>query len=304
MRPGGAQGKRAEEADPRLQRENQLRAVLVAAAFQDDVVESRLDREHDARILRLDRLFHVAQAGAETPDLLVRTAFGEELHGKPFQGTPDFVTRRASAALTDATVRPLCGAVVARPDCFDAPASASRTELGSSTEASESARLMYLLSIASATRSVRIGNAYFVPDRLSVETLVAAQRRGVRVEIIVPGRYSDAAVVRRASRSRWGPLLEAGVSIYEYRPTMYHTKVMIVDDVWASVGSTNFDSRSFRLNDEANLNILDPGFAREQAAVFEEDRARSTPITLAMWNSRPRSEKIKGRLAGLLRLQL
>jgi cardiolipin synthase A/B len=174
----------------------------------------------------------------------------------------------------------------------------------SSTEASESARLMYLLSIASASRSVRIANAYFVPDRLSVETLVAAQRRGVRVEIIVPGRHTDAAVVRRASRSRWGPLLEAGVSIYEYRPTMYHTKVMIVDDVWASVGSTNFDSRSFRLNDEANLNILDPGFAREQAAVFEEDRARSALITLAMWNSRARSEKLKGRLAGLLRLQL
>jgi cardiolipin synthase len=174
----------------------------------------------------------------------------------------------------------------------------------SSTEASESARLMYLLSIASASRSVRIGNAYFVPDRLSVETLVAAQRRGVRVEIIVPGRHSDAAVVRRASRSRWGPLLEAGVSIYEYRPTMYHTKVMIVDEVWASVGSTNFDSRSFRLNDEANLNILDAGFAREQAAAFEEDRARSTLITLAMWNRRPRSEKLKGDLAGLLRLQL
>jgi cardiolipin synthase len=174
----------------------------------------------------------------------------------------------------------------------------------SSTEASESARLMYLLSIASASRSVRIGNAYFVPDRLSVETLVAAQRRGVRVEIIVPGRYSDAAVVRRASRSRWGPLLEAGVSIYEYRPTMYHTKVMIVDEVWASVGSTNFDSRSFRLNDEANLNILDAGFAREQAAAFEEDRARSTLITLAMWSRRPRSEKLKGGLAGLLRLQL
>jgi cardiolipin synthase len=174
----------------------------------------------------------------------------------------------------------------------------------SATEASESARLMYLLSIASATRSVRIGNAYFVPDRLSVETLVAAQRRGVGVEIIVPGRHSDAAVVRRASRSRWGPLLEAGVSIYEYRPTMYHTKVMIVDDVWTSVGSTNFDSRSFRLNDEANLNVLDPGFAREQAAVFEEDRARSTRITLDMWNSRPRSEKFKGGLAGLLRLQL
>ena len=174
----------------------------------------------------------------------------------------------------------------------------------SSSEASESARLMYLLSIASASRSVRIANAYFVPDGLSVATLAAAQRRGVRVEIIVPGRHTDAVIVRKASRSRWGPLLEAGVAIYEYQPTMYHTKVMIVDDVWTSVGSTNFDSRSFRLNDEANLNILDADFARGQAAVFEEDRARSTRITLEMWRNRPLREKIKGWLAGLLRLQL
>ena len=81
------------------------------------------------------------------------------------------------------------------------------------------------------------------------------------------GRYIDFKVVRKASRSRWGPLLEAGIAIYEFQPTMYHTKVMIVDDLWVSVGSTNFDSRSFQLNDEANLNVLDPEFAAELAAV-------------------------------------
>src|SRR6185503_18770981 len=135
----------------------------------------------------------------------------------------------------------------------------------SANEASESVRLMYLLSITSAVRSVRIANAYFVPDSLSVASLVSAQRRGVRVEIIVPGRHTDATVVRKASRSRWGDLLEAGIALYEYQPTMYHTKVMVVDDLWTSVGSTNFDNRSFRLNDEANLNILDAQFALEQA---------------------------------------
>ena len=92
----------------------------------------------------------------------------------------------------------------------------------SASEASESVRLMYLLSIASAVKSVRIANAYFVPDSLTVATLVAAQRRGVRVEIIVPGRHTDATVVRKASRARWGDLLEAGIAIYEYQPTMYH----------------------------------------------------------------------------------
>ena len=142
------------------------------------------------------------------------------------------------------------------------------------------------------------------PTGLSVDTLVAAQRRGVRVEIIVPGRHTDATVVRNASRSRWGALLDAGVRIYEYEPTMYHTKVMVVDDVWTSVGSTNFDNRSFRLNDEANLNILDPDFARGQAVQFESDKAVSREMTVERWRRRPWRERAAERVAGLLRSQL
>ena len=171
-------------------------------------------------------------------------------------------------------------------------------------EASESVRLMYLLSIASAVKSVRIANAYFVPDDLAVATMVGAQRRGVQVEIIVPGRHIDAKVVRRASRSRWEPLLQAGVAIYEYQPTMYHTKVMVVDDLLTSVGSTNFDNRSFRLNDEANLNVLDAEFAAIQAGWFEEDKKRSEQLTLEAWRSRPWQERALEWLGGLLRLQL
>jgi cardiolipin synthase len=174
----------------------------------------------------------------------------------------------------------------------------------SASEASESVRLMYLLSITSAVKSVRIANAYFVPDSLTVATLVAAQRRGVRVEIIVPGRQTDAMVVRKASRSRWADLLEAGIAIYEYQPTMYHTKVMVVDDLWTSVGSTNFDNRSFRLNDEANLNILDAEFALGQARLFEADKARSKEMTLDRWRGRPWHQRAADWLAGLLRLQL
>ncbi len=174
----------------------------------------------------------------------------------------------------------------------------------SADDASESVRLMYLLSIASATKSVRIANAYFVPDALAVSSLVAAQRRGVRVEIIVPSSRTDAKVVRRASRSLWGPLLEAGIAIHEYQPTMYHVKVVVVDDVWTSVGSTNFDNRSFRLNDEANLNVLDAEFAAGQAAQFEADKARARRITLEEWRGRPWRERAVERLASLLRLQL
>ncbi len=174
----------------------------------------------------------------------------------------------------------------------------------SSTEGSESVRLMYLLSIASARSRILISNSYFVPDDLSVETLVAARKRGVDVQIIVPGGNIDTEITRKASRSRWGKLLEAGVGIYEYQPTMYHCKVMIVDGLWVTVGSTNFDSRSFRLNDEANLNIHDARFAQRQTEIFEADRRAAREITFQEWSSRPWQEKLMERAAGLLRSQL
>ena len=165
-------------------------------------------------------------------------------------------------------------------------------------------RLMFLLAIASASRRVLIANSYFVPDQTTVEMLVAARRRGVEVEIVVPGPILDAQVVRRASRAMWGPMLEAGVRIYEYQPTMYHTKLMVVDDVWVSVGSTNFDDRSFRLNQEANLNVLDRDFGGEQARVFVDDRARSRRVTLEEWRHRSLWERVQERFAGVMRKQL
>jgi cardiolipin synthase len=171
-------------------------------------------------------------------------------------------------------------------------------------EGSESVRLMYLLSIASARESIHIAAAYFVPDNLAVATLVAARTRGVAVEIIVPGPLVDTETTRRASRARWGPLLEAGVTIYEYQPTMFHCKVMVVDGVWTSVGSTNFDNRSFRLNDEANLNVYDKAFASALLEDFARDRSRSRKITLAAWKSRPWYEKLVEHTAALLRSQL
>ncbi|HEX5575760.1 MAG TPA: phospholipase D-like domain-containing protein, partial [Gemmatimonadales bacterium] len=128
------------------------------------------------------------------------------------------------------------GALLDGPDYFPAldsmgsqVAQAMRSSPG---EGFESLRLMYLLAIASATRSILIANSYFVPNSLAVSMLVDARRRGVDVQIIVPGPILDAQIVRRASRAKWGPLLEAGVKIYEYQPTMYHTKVMVVDDCW------------------------------------------------------------------------
>jgi cardiolipin synthase len=110
--------------------------------------------------------------------------------------------------------------------------------------------------------------------------------------------------VRKASKALWGELLQAGAEIYEYQPTMYHCKVMIVDGFLTSVGSTNFDDRSFRLNDEANLNIYDAAFAARQTETFEDDLAHSRRVTYAAWQNRPWTEKALERLASVLRVQL
>jgi cardiolipin synthase len=168
----------------------------------------------------------------------------------------------------------------------------------------ESMQLMYLLSIAAARGSLRLSAAYFVPDDTEVRTLVAAARRGVRVQIIMPGRHIDSEIVRRASRASWGELLRAGAELYEYQPTMYHCKVMIVDDRWVSVGSTNFDTRSFSTNDEVNLNVYDRDFALAQARIFDDDLRRSRRVSLEEWQRRPLAEKLWEQAMGLLSSQL
>jgi len=169
---------------------------------------------------------------------------------------------------------------------------------------SESMQLMYLLMIAAAEHSIELSSSYFVPDALSRDTMVAALRRGVRLRIITPGPHIDSETVRRASRALWGDLLEAGAEIYEYQPTMFHCKVLVADGLIASVGSTNFDDRSFRLNDEASLNIYDAGFAMQQVAVFERDLKLSRRISVEEWRNRPLTEKLWEHAAALLGPQI
>jgi cardiolipin synthase len=174
----------------------------------------------------------------------------------------------------------------------------------SPTGGSESMQLMYLFSIAAAVRSIDLSAAYFVPDALTRAALLEAVKRGVKLRIIVPGEHMDAETVKSASRAQWGPLLQAGALIAEYQPTMFHCKLLIVDGLLVSMGSTNFDNRSFRLNDEATLNLLDAAFAAEQTAVFERDLARSRPVSLAAWAERPLREKAGDWLSSLLSSQL
>jgi len=169
---------------------------------------------------------------------------------------------------------------------------------------SESMHLMYLLSIAAATKTIDLSSAYFVPDELTVSALVAAMKRGVRLRIITPGPIIDSQTVRGASRASWGPLLQAGAEISEYQPTMFHCKVFTVDGLLVSVGSTNFDNRSFRLNDEANLNIYDEEFAAAQTVQFEADLKQSRRLSLEAWQARPLAEKAMEHVAALLADQL
>jgi cardiolipin synthase len=169
---------------------------------------------------------------------------------------------------------------------------------------SESMQLMYLIAIAAAKRSIHLCASYFVPDEISSRMLVQALERGVRVQILLPGARIDATMVRRASRSRWGPLLRAGAEIHEFQPTMFHCKVMVVDGVWTSVGSTNFDNRSFAVNDEANLNILDAEFAQRQIQIFRHDLQRARRITLEEWETRPWQEKLREHAVGSIGSQL
>jgi cardiolipin synthase len=168
----------------------------------------------------------------------------------------------------------------------------------------ESMHLMYLLSIASAKKSVHLSMAYFAPDDVALQAMLDALRRGVKMQIILPGPIRDAELVAQASRAKWGVLLKLGAEIYEYQPTMYHCKVLVVDGLWTSVGSTNFDNRSFRLNDEANLNVYDKEIAARQIADFEADLKRSRRVTYEEWEARSWWEKLQERGAALFNSQL
>jgi cardiolipin synthase A/B len=182
------------------------------------------------------------------------------------------------------------------------PAGDQRAQMFASSPSggSESMHMMYLLAITAATRSIDLSTAYFVPDAITRRALAQAVKRGVRVRVITPGPFIDAETVRYASRGYWGELLEAGIEIHEYMPTMYHCKVMVVDGCLTSVGSTNFDVRSFRLNDEANLNVYDAQFAARMTQVFEEDLRHCRQVSLQTWRARPWHRKLQEHAMALL----
>jgi cardiolipin synthase len=149
------------------------------------------------------------------------------------------------------------------------------------------ARIMFQTLIASARKTIDITTPYFLPDEsLRKEMVRAVTDRHVRVRILVPGKHSDHGMTRSSSRRTYGDLLKAGAEIYEYEPAMIHAKLMVVDGEWSVVGSTNFDHRSFGLNDEVNVAALDPALAQKIVADFERDLRQARRVTLQEWQSR------------------
>jgi cardiolipin synthase A/B len=161
------------------------------------------------------------------------------------------------------------------------------------------AKLHYYLPIQAARHCIWIENAYFLPDEDFQTALAAAAQRGVDVRVIVPGKYTDMQAVRYSGRRNYRKLLEAGVRLYEYQPTMLHAKAMMVDNIWCSIGSINFTSRSMKSNAEANVAIYDTQFAEQLRANIDADIARCEPITLEQWKQRGLGERIKECYYGL-----
>ncbi len=200
------------------------------------------------------------------------------------------------------------GEVLNGPDYFppleEVGQSPAHVFIASPASGSESMHLMYLLALAAAEETIDLAASYFVPDDLIMEAIIAARHRGVRVRLLLPGKHIDSETVRLASKAEWGELLLAGVEIYEYQPTMIHVKLLVIDGEMVSVGSTNFDIRSFRLNDEASLNIYDREFAARMTDVFESDLKHTKEYTYDLWQARPWKDKFAEKFILPIKSQL
>jgi cardiolipin synthase len=200
-----------------------------------------------------------------------------------------------------------CGEILTGPEFFPnlEPAGSTTAFVVKSSPADRAtaSRVAFQLLMEGADHHIRICTPYFLPDRSLRRALTSIARRGVVVTIIVPGRHTDQKWVRLASRRMWGQLLAAGIRIFEYRPTMMHAKVLIVDGEWAVLGTTNMDNRSFEHNDEVNVAMRDRSVAGRLLADYERDLIDSTEITLERWRRRPLWEKIVGPFVWILERQ-
>jgi cardiolipin synthase len=166
------------------------------------------------------------------------------------------------------------------------------------------ARMIFQTLLASARESIHINTPYFLPDKSVREEMArAVNERGVDLKIVVPGRHNDHAITRRSSRALYGDILRAGGQIYEYQPGMMHAKIMIIDGLWSVVGTTNFDNRSFGLNDEVNVAARDIELASRLERDFQSDLRKSRLITYEQWQRRPFWERLQEKAGSLIERQ-
>jgi cardiolipin synthase len=190
------------------------------------------------------------------------------------------------------------------PDHKPSGSLAVQSLLSSPESGASTVRIMYYLSIVSARRSIFIANPYFIPDDQAIDILIEAKKRGVDVKIMITGTHNDNILARYNSTRLYGRLLEAGIEIYEYDRTMLHHKFMVCDGLWSTVGTTNFDNRSFAHNDENNVSVYDPAFAAKWEEIFRRDLAGCHRIKLEDWRNRGLVIKLMESLFSLLQSQV
>jgi cardiolipin synthase len=200
-----------------------------------------------------------------------------------------------------------CGEILTGPETYKTHEKADGVSAfvlkSSPSDRSTVSRVLFQTLVEGSNGRCRISTPYFLPDKAFRRALIRTARRGVHISVVVPGSTTDQRWVRLASRRMFGHLLEAGVRIYEYKPGMIHVKMLIVDDLWSAIGTTNLDNRSFEHNDEVNLTIRDEKIAARFCEDNDADIARSDEVTLDQWRRRPLLEKLIGTVAWVLERQ-
>jgi cardiolipin synthase A/B len=248
--------------------------------------------------------------GAGIADWWVYPSFRRMRWHKPWRDTMARVEGPVVAALMGVAAEnwlECCGEILTGPDYFPSLAPAGDTTAfvvkSSPSDRATASRVTFQMLMEAADHSVHITTPYFLPDRALRRALVEAACRGVAITVIVPGRKTDQKWVRLASRRMWGQLLEAGIRIFEYRDTMTHAKVLVADEIWSVLGTTNIDNRSFEHNDEVNLAMRDRALAARLLEDYVRDLADSREITLERWRRRPAWEKFVGPFVWILERQ-
>lgn len=248
--------------------------------------------------------------GAGIADWWVYPTFKRMRWHKPWRDTMARIQGPVVAALQGVAAEnwlECCGEILTGPDYFPSLSKAGDTTAfvvkSSPSDRATASRVTYQMLIEGSDHAVHVSTPYFLPDRSLRRALVETALRGVKVTFVVPGPKTDQKWVRLASRRMWGQLLEAGVRIFEYRATMTHMKVLVADELWSVLGTTNIDNRSFEHNDEVNVAMRDAALAARLLEDYARDIDDSDEITLEQWRRRPFWEKIVGPFVWILERQ-